>query len=163
QALSSCFVFSTVPRPPISTLFPYTTLFRSTSGSVRGGHSVRSARPAGILHGQYRQQLFSGTRRQGSKGFEGSDRIESPDKTSPGRSRPAAARTIARTGQVLFKYRLPPRYGRQSETGGPQAAGQRQAAGTRTFEDPPGGITADRERFHEHPAETVVSIPSSTR
>ena len=125
------------------------------SGSARGRHSVRSARPAGIIHGQYRQ-LFSGTRRQGSKRFEGSDRIESPDKTSPGRCRPTSARTIAGTGQVLFEYRLRPRYGRQSESGDPKAAGQRQAAGTRTFEDPPGGIAADRERFHEHPAETVV-------
>src|SRR5690606_41411283 len=31
---SSCVLFSTVPRPPRSTLFPYTTLFRS--GSVVG-------------------------------------------------------------------------------------------------------------------------------
>src|SRR5256885_5561392 len=42
-----------IRRPPRSTLFPYTTLFRSTSGasSNRFGTSCRAARPApGIGH-----------------------------------------------------------------------------------------------------------------
>src|SRR5438034_6966058 len=45
-----CF-FSTIPRPPTSTLFPYTTLFRSCSsegaaGSRRRAHPRKGARSA---------------------------------------------------------------------------------------------------------------------
>src|SRR5690349_24242853 len=33
--LTFCFFFLMIPRPPRSTLFPYTTLFRSRAGSKR--------------------------------------------------------------------------------------------------------------------------------
>src|SRR5690242_20787250 len=35
------FFLSTTPRPPRSTLFPYTTLFRSLTGSEEGGPGSR--------------------------------------------------------------------------------------------------------------------------
>src|SRR3712207_8452560 len=41
----SSFLFLMIRRPPRSTLFPYTTLFRSPAGAVRPGH--RGASVAG--------------------------------------------------------------------------------------------------------------------
>src|SRR5207249_7509622 len=35
-----CLVFFILPRPPTSTLFPYTTLFRSSRGSARQRHRL---------------------------------------------------------------------------------------------------------------------------
>src|SRR5438034_11738671 len=37
------FFFLMIPRPPTSTLFPYTTLFRSRRKSLRFGNSQKSA------------------------------------------------------------------------------------------------------------------------
>src|SRR5690606_42135292 len=50
RCLASPLPFSALlRRPPTSTLFPYTTLFRSRSGRRRSGHGRRSplGRPAG--------------------------------------------------------------------------------------------------------------------
>jgi len=63
-------------------------------------------------------------------------------------------KTQAKPAKVITEDDVKPVARSNSAT--PAPPGQRQAAGTRTFEDPPGGIAADRERFHEHPAETVV-------
>src|SRR5256885_13039729 len=43
-----CFFFLMIRRPPRSTLFPYTTLFRSVLREARAD----ARRPAGLLHGQ---------------------------------------------------------------------------------------------------------------
>src|SRR6266498_4840880 len=43
--LSSCFFFLMIRRPPRSTLFPYTTLFRSKSGAPQTFFRVCGARP----------------------------------------------------------------------------------------------------------------------
>src|SRR5699024_12403831 len=46
------FFFLMIRRPPRSTLFPYTTLFRSPRESgYRGGHDLRSARPCRLPPG----------------------------------------------------------------------------------------------------------------
>src|SRR2546430_16207486 len=47
------FFFLMIRRPPRSTLFPYTTLFRSPPGSARRG---RRPRDAGRLHRRKRQR-----------------------------------------------------------------------------------------------------------
>src|SRR5436309_13620137 len=51
------FFFLIIPRPPRSTLFPYTTLFRSSLVQVRRGHL-----PADSLRGRARRAL-AGTER----------------------------------------------------------------------------------------------------
>src|SRR5947208_16256383 len=38
------FFFSTIRRPPRSTLFPYTTLFRSLGASLNIGHNLSSSK-----------------------------------------------------------------------------------------------------------------------
>src|SRR5438034_2514628 len=50
--LLSLFFFFTIPRPPSSTLFPYTTLFRSLdTGLSRTGLDLDWARNVGIVPG----------------------------------------------------------------------------------------------------------------
>src|SRR2546425_6229720 len=39
-----------IRRPPRSTLFPYTTLFRSSLHDVRAAHGIRPQRPAQACH-----------------------------------------------------------------------------------------------------------------
>src|ERR1041384_8559304 len=50
----SLFVFLMIRRPPRSTLFPYTTLFRSRRWAARGG--VRRRRPVGPGRAQHRSE-----------------------------------------------------------------------------------------------------------
>src|SRR5258707_10516706 len=47
SALLSCFFFLMIRRPPRSTLFPYTTLFRSCRGRRRQADRKRAASGAG--------------------------------------------------------------------------------------------------------------------
>src|SRR5205814_8401207 len=47
---SSHFFFLVIRRPPTSTLFPYTTLFRSPDGRPRRPQHVQRGTPAGV-HG----------------------------------------------------------------------------------------------------------------
>src|SRR2546426_6121260 len=44
--LFSFFFFLMIRRPPRSTLFPYTTLFRSLMGVAHVGHQLRVTQPA---------------------------------------------------------------------------------------------------------------------
>src|SRR2546429_9757169 len=66
--MSSCFIsffFLMIRRPPRSTLFPYTTLFRSVRGR-RGGRAVqRAVRPAagGVAPAHGRQSHDGAVRR----------------------------------------------------------------------------------------------------
>src|SRR5215208_7371142 len=41
----SCFFFLMIRRPPRSTLFPYTTLFRSAPGPLPGAHTAAALDP----------------------------------------------------------------------------------------------------------------------
>src|SRR3712207_9391362 len=45
---SHCFVFLMIRRPPRSTLFPYTTLFRSSTSLLASLNSAAKARVSGI-------------------------------------------------------------------------------------------------------------------
>src|SRR5436190_15275412 len=48
-SMTSIFLFLLIPRPPTSTLFPYTTLFRSQSGAKDGpGPEATFRNPKGI-------------------------------------------------------------------------------------------------------------------
>src|SRR5215204_649511 len=66
------FFFLMIRRPPRSTLFPYTTLFRSAPGRGRGADLPRSP-PEAHAEGQARRQRCSPRGRQG----RGKDREES--------------------------------------------------------------------------------------
>src|SRR2546422_11772889 len=46
----SCFFFLMIRRPPRSTLFPYTTLFRSPPRAPRGGASLRRGPRGTVSH-----------------------------------------------------------------------------------------------------------------
>src|SRR3712207_8348644 len=55
------FFFLMIRRPPRSTLFPYTTLFRSSRGPLRTGAGARGTAAAVRLHGGSRhEQLADG-------------------------------------------------------------------------------------------------------
>src|SRR5690606_41912505 len=47
--ISYTLFFSTIPRPPTSTLFPYTTLFRSAADSVAFQNAVKSVKGKFVL------------------------------------------------------------------------------------------------------------------
>src|SRR6266571_8584274 len=53
--LIPCFFFLVIRRPPRSTLFPYTTLFRSRRDGRRQGTRRRPAGPAGLARGRDRR------------------------------------------------------------------------------------------------------------
>src|SRR3712207_8934771 len=48
----SCFFFLMIRRPPRSTLFPYTTLFRSSDYDLRGVHILPAREVLGLEPGQ---------------------------------------------------------------------------------------------------------------
>src|SRR5206468_11575000 len=50
------FFFLLLPRPPRSTLFPYTTLFRSLSGSPYARSSIARGNPCGVCARQRRSR-----------------------------------------------------------------------------------------------------------
>src|SRR5438034_4575563 len=54
SACSLLFFFLMIPRPPRSTLFPYTTLFRSRTGSAMSW----SAAPSGSFQGKESRSAF---------------------------------------------------------------------------------------------------------
>src|SRR2546430_11344460 len=47
------FFFLMIRRPPRSTLFPYTTLFRSRRERVSGGHRLAAGDPGDAAHPRY--------------------------------------------------------------------------------------------------------------
>src|SRR5690606_41540418 len=61
--LLSLSVFATIPRPPRSTLFPYTTLFRSSRQARRP-----AATPSGVLQRKAPRFLGAGLRADGGVG-----------------------------------------------------------------------------------------------
>src|SRR5947208_10502236 len=64
-----------IRRPPRSTLFPYTTLFRSDSRLVHGNEGRTDARGAILLHGTAeagRRSNLSARRRRGGPAPDGS-------------------------------------------------------------------------------------------
>src|SRR5256886_12659288 len=67
-----------IRRPPRSTLFPYTTLFRSEVGTVAGGEGLEALERAGRLEG-LRVQLDAGVRGEdagaAARGFLGVARV----------------------------------------------------------------------------------------
>src|SRR5207244_11855067 len=76
-------LFSTPRRPPISTLFPYTTLFRSTDARARQGGDQGLAREAGPVRVQPRPELpRQGPLRVGRARVPGSVRERPPDRKS---------------------------------------------------------------------------------
>src|SRR5689334_23819860 len=66
MCIYNIFFFSIIRRPPKSTLFPYTTLFRS-------GHRRDEDRQAGVPQGRYRRALLVGHEADG-RPSEGADR-----------------------------------------------------------------------------------------
>src|SRR5947208_17171737 len=58
------FIFLTSPRPPTSTLFPYTTLFRSSSRISLRGRSAASLRQNCVTVFSFSKNHFSRTRRR---------------------------------------------------------------------------------------------------
>src|SRR3712207_9436034 len=70
--VSTMFFFLMIRRPPRSTLFPYTTLFRSTGGRQRGGRAANGAERtfARLSERQVPTQTDLMTRSMGRGGFE---------------------------------------------------------------------------------------------
>src|SRR5207253_10355549 len=62
--LYSCFFCFTICRSHLSTLFPYTTLFRSMFGAIAGG--IASALAGGAM-----SKLFGGGQKAASGGIQG--------------------------------------------------------------------------------------------
>src|SRR5258708_14821538 len=56
------FFFLMIRRPPRSTLFPYTTLFRSQWFGVRGQHDDRNGSQSALRAAQFPQEFQSGHR-----------------------------------------------------------------------------------------------------
>src|SRR2546427_6819337 len=71
------FFFLMIRRPPRSTLFPYTTLFRSLCG--RGGHLSRLG-PPGRGAGLRRDEALAGRGRMDPAGAWGRDRKSTPSE-----------------------------------------------------------------------------------
>src|SRR2546426_6588875 len=69
------FFFLMIRRPPRSTLFPYTTLFRSAAG-FRPGHADRAGVGRAVLHGR------DAARVGGRAGRRGSGRARRRDRKS---------------------------------------------------------------------------------
>src|SRR5215210_8777730 len=65
------FFFLMIRRPPRSTLFPYTTLFRSRPAPARGRRSSRCSRPA-------RAASRCWSRRRGPRSEEHTSELQSP-------------------------------------------------------------------------------------
>src|SRR5207244_10815499 len=87
-------LFSTPRRPPISTLFPYTTLFRSTDARARQGGDQGLAREAGPVRVQPRPELpRQGPLRVGRARVPGSVR-DRPPRPSLGAARPRRGRRV---------------------------------------------------------------------
>src|SRR5258708_19931397 len=62
-----------IRRPPRSTLFPYTTLFRSRLHHHRDGGGEKSRLPAGRVHGFFRAH------HRGARSEEHTSELQSPD------------------------------------------------------------------------------------
>src|SRR3712207_8252342 len=74
------FCFLMIRRPPRSTLFPYTTLFRSMFGAIAGG--IASALAGGAM-----SKLFGGGQKAASGGIQGD--VLSTDNNTVGMAPPA--------------------------------------------------------------------------
>src|SRR2546427_6679495 len=72
---SRLFFFLMIRRPPRSTLFPYTTLFRSRSQAVAGGTTPRT-RSCRLTPTKYQSSLRLHTERAGGDGLPGRGRSE---------------------------------------------------------------------------------------
>src|SRR5690606_41371861 len=77
-----------LPRPPRSTLFPYTTLFRSRHGQERGGEPARQSQR--VLRRHRPDQLHLGRREElhqrPVRRRQGDDVLRSGSQVSPVRS-----------------------------------------------------------------------------
>src|SRR5436305_6470113 len=73
-----------IRRPPRPTLFPYTTLFRSSDGARGGGRSDRSVAPRARLP----QQCQAGGGAPGARPTAGAGGLRSEEHTSELQSRP---------------------------------------------------------------------------
>src|SRR5207249_7283240 len=123
------FFFSLTPPPPTSTLFPYTTLFRSRpSPGAAGCAPLRHQPRHGVLHGE-RPRRHRGAR--SARGFR--------DRTAPGarggRPSPARAAASAQSGRVSARVRV-----RRICRAG-HAAPRRPVADQRRRSPPRGGLT----------------------
>src|SRR3712207_7192019 len=77
-----------IPRPPRSTLFPYTTLFRSREGRrLPGARLVRRLASAGAGAAQLRAARRAGGRTSGGLGLPPADHLRSEEHTSELQSR----------------------------------------------------------------------------
>src|SRR3989454_4822867 len=110
-----------IRRPPRSTLFPYTTLFRSHMGGAPQGAGMRPARgwcdvPAGA-GGR------AGARRRGDRGHGGELSVPETGRSRPARraaARPPAARHRGRRHRHQRVRRLPRRPGPDRRPGNPR-------------------------------------------
>src|SRR3712207_7786056 len=82
--MSTWFCFLMIRRPPRSTLFPYTTLFRSARNrdGRHAGQAGRQGAQVGGVHGD--RVVDAGTERKGDRGRGGAD--EDVEAAVPGRS-----------------------------------------------------------------------------
>src|SRR3712207_7041146 len=83
HACEDIFFFLMIRRPPRSTLFPYTTLFRSLAGAVPGapsppvGISCARARGAAVLRGRPRCGAVAGAGPRGIRSEEHTSELQS--------------------------------------------------------------------------------------
>src|SRR5947208_6192113 len=75
--LLSTFFFSIIPRPPISTLFPYTTLFRSATLQIIDNTSETATNPIDVSRTFAGQHYHDFLYRQRSE--EHTSELQSPD------------------------------------------------------------------------------------
>src|SRR5207249_8925050 len=90
------FFFSLTPPPPTSTLFPYTTLFRSRPSPGAAGCAPLRRQPRyGVLHGE-RPRRHRGAR--SARGFR--------DRTAPGARGGRPSRSEEHTSELQSRFDL---------------------------------------------------------